>query len=110
MRAGRGPLQHSTCNTGRRFGRHRWIALGGGRSPKTLEGSLAFFVASLLCTCVGTLAFHRLGWCGVGVGGNLAGLALTALVASVIEALCPSDWDNIIVFLASAPVAALTLQ
>ena len=74
---------------GQRFGRSHYEVLGHRRS---LEGSAAMFSLSLLAVLASFLAF------GAPVGaGVVAAAALTALLATAVEAVCPFGLDNILV-------------
>ena len=69
---------------GRRFGRIHW-----GASPKTIEGSLAFFIAAFVCLA----AFNILSW---------PECALVAGIAMVLEVTPVPFNDNLYVPLVSA--------
>lgn len=79
---------------GKRFGRHRYTVLGTTRS---LEGSLAMFVLSLVSTWITLTAF------GAGAAQPLTGVfaVLMAGAATLAEAVCPFGLDNLLVPAAS---------
>lgn len=77
---------------GTRFGRHEYKvpALGGVRAVRTLEGSCAVFVASLLALTICLVLSHE---------GDLSGrlflvVVLISSVSTLVEAVSPHGWDN----------------
>lgn len=83
---------------GRRFGAHRFVVFGQTRS---LEGSLAMFAFSLVTTLFALVVF------GQAVGSSLRVALLTAMAATIVEALSPWGIDNLAVPLVSALVLML---
>ncbi len=83
---------------GKRLGRHTFHIFGQTRS---LEGSLAMFVFSLVATSLALLAF------GQAPAAALVSGFLTALVATLVEALSPWGIDNLTVPLTSALLLVL---
>mmetsp|Transcript_6624 Transcript_6624/g.13127 ORF Transcript_6624/g.13127 Transcript_6624/m.13127 type:complete len:144 (-) Transcript_6624:321-752(-) len=76
---------------GERYGKTRYIVRKG--RYKSVEGSVACFMFSLL----GMQVFHSfLGYPTYDFGE----WALLALVGTAVEAVSPSDWDNILIPLA----------
>lgn len=74
---------------GRRFGRTQYRVLDHQRS---LEGSLAMVVASLAAILVSFAAF------GAPIdGGVIAAAALAAVLATLVEAVCPFGLDNLLI-------------
>lgn len=74
---------------GSAFGRSRYSTLGGGKS---VEGSLAFFVAALPCVAVPLLVLTALSAPAV-----LMWSALAAALTCAIEAAAPGGSDNLLV-------------
>jgi dolichol kinase len=70
---------------GRRFG--GTVSFGFGGARKTLVGSLAMFAGSVLMILVLAAIF--------GTGMMLTTIVLLSLLATVVEALTPSGYDNI---------------
>lgn len=78
---------------GTRFGRHRYrvITATKTKAERSLEGSAAVFLATLLCIAVAALltpviAFDkRLIWAALLIAG----------VCTLVEAVCPHGWDNL---------------
>lgn len=93
---------------GRRFGKHPMI------NGKSLEGSLAVFAATAVASFL-VLAFY--GWLissGLYPAGDVTATVplwtaslLAGALASVLEALCPGQYDNIVIPLVVATVMAL---
>lgn len=78
---------------GTRFGRHpyRVLSLGPVRATRTLEGSFAVFLSSLLALLLAVAACPELSlpeWAGPKV-------LLMALGCAVVEAVSPHGWDNL---------------
>lgn len=80
---------------GRRFGTHAFTVFGQTRS---FEGTVAMFLFSLVATFFALIVF------GQSTGPSLGLAIVTALVATVVEALSPWGIDNLTVPLASAVV------
>jgi phytol kinase len=79
---------------GERFGRHRYTILGQTRS---LEGSIAMLIVSVLAT-----------WLAWGTSPSTAIIAIvTALGATLVEAVSPWGIDNLTVPAVSAIILAL---
>lgn len=77
---------------GTRFGRHQYRApaMRGVRAVRSLEGSAAVFLASML-SLSGWLAFASgAPWSAASFGWLLS----IALAATMVEALSPHGWDN----------------
>ena len=77
---------------GKKFGKHKYKIL----SEKSIEGSIGFFLFGIL----GAFVFHLLLIGSV----NFEMIFYSALVAVVVEAVSPPNWDNILI-----PVAILLL-
>jgi phytol kinase len=80
---------------GKRFGTHKFTVFGRTRS---VEGSLAMFVFSFAATFCALVVF------GQPVGTGLLLAFVTALVATIVEAVSPWGIDNLTVPLVSAGV------
>lgn len=78
---------------GKHFGRHPFVVFGQRRS---LEGSLAMFLFSLVATFSALVVF------GVPVMPGLATAFVTALAATAVEAISPWGIDNLTVPMISA--------
>lgn len=77
---------------GTRFGRHEYKvpALRGVRAIRTLEGSCAVFIASLLTlTACFALSYHL----DLSARSLLA-IVVISLVSTLVEAVSPHGWDN----------------
>lgn len=88
---------------GTRFGRHRYRVPLPGRvvSYRSLEGSLAVAAVSTLATFVAALAL------GQPVGAALVGTALAVgLGSALLEAVAPHGWDNLLLIVGPAWLAA----
>ncbi len=83
---------------GRHFGKHRFVVFGQTRS---FEGSLTMFVFSLVATFCALVMF------ALPVTTSLPLALLTALGATVVEAISPWGIDNLTVPLISALVLVL---
>ncbi len=83
---------------GRRWGAHKFTLLGQTRS---LEGSLAMFVFSLVATFLALIVFAQ------PVVASLMIALVVALIAAIVEALSPLGIDNLTVPLISALVLFL---
>lgn len=70
---------------GTRFGKHKFKIF----NEKSIEGSLTFLVFGI----IGTLIFHFI----FGVKINYIFLMLCAIISTIIEALSPKDYDNILI-------------
>ena len=94
---------------GRRYGRSHWPFPRG--SPKTREGTAAFFMASLgACMAMGR-NFADEGWTNrTGIYDLIIPSAIVCAAAAGLELLSPGRWDNIIVFAGSYPLAILLLS
>ena len=88
---------------GRRIGQHRYTVLGSTRS---LEGSAAMFLASLVATFVPLVLMATGTVAPVIIVGAAA---VTALGATVVEAISPWGMDNLTVPAVSALILALAL-
>ena len=91
---------------GRRFGRHRTI------NGKSLEGSLGVFAATAVMASAIILLYGWLYASGLFPNGGTdpvvpfwAAAAVAGLVATVLEAVCPGQYDNIV----TPVVVALTM-
>jgi len=80
---------------GTKYGKTRIIK----SSPKTVEGSAAFFIFSIVVAVVYVLLFAGYGWFTVDWAYYLPVLIITTLIATVVEALPIKEWDNITVFI-----------
>lgn len=94
---------------GARFGRRRYRVLkltrGGPPSYRSLEGSLAVFLAGIICIVVAAAISPALRW-----SPALIYLApLIALCCAVAEAASPHGWDNLTLQLLPAGLCALWL-
>ena len=89
---------------GQRIGQHRYTVLGSTRS---LEGSAAMFLASLVATFVPLVPMATGAVAPVTIVGAAA---VTALGATVVEAISPWGMDNLTVPAISALILALALQ
>jgi phytol kinase len=81
---------------GKRFGKHTFIYMGNKRS---LEGSLAMFVTSLIVMLGIFASCHSLSACDIGVAIPVAA------IAAMLEAFSPGGTDNLSVPLASASLS-----
>jgi len=88
---------------GQRAGRHRYTIAGSTRS---LEGAVAFFVASWVATLAALLL---LGGGSVSLASAAGAAGLTSLGAAVVEALSPWGIDNLTIPAVSALLLALLL-
>jgi dolichol kinase len=88
-------------SAGRRYGRTRLPFPKG--TTKTFAGSLAFFLASFLGTVVFISLYNLIATTSMNF--NILALATVCACATVAEALCIVRHDNIVVFLAAAPLA-----
>ncbi len=70
---------------GKRFGKHKYKIL----SEKSVEGSIGFFIFGFL----GAVIFHLLLTGTV----DFTMLFYSAVIATVIEAISPANWDNILI-------------
>jgi phytol kinase len=77
---------------GTRFGRHEYRvpALTGVRAIRSLEGSAAVFVASLLALTVWFALSHQLDLSG----RSFLVVVLISFVSTLVEAVSPHGWDN----------------
>jgi len=102
---------------GRRYGKHRWPH----NPAKSLEGSLAFFVSSMILQGLFVHLFHSLHWYDVlvlvcvmisltfslifrfdvSLGAYFNAMAIVSAVSCLVESLPLSEWDNLTVFLAA---------
>jgi phytol kinase len=73
---------------GTRWGRHRYPALG---QAKSIEGSAAVFVASILCVTLTAAVLGDESWPAALAGGLLAGALVT-----VVEAVASHGLDNLL--------------
>lgn len=83
---------------GRRYGRHPFVLMGQCRS---VEGSLAMFLFSIVSSFLALTVF------GVPANTSLLLSAITAAVATGVEALSPHGTDNLTVPLSSALILVL---
>jgi phytol kinase len=81
---------------GKRFGKHTFIYMGNKRS---LEGSLAMFVTSLIVMLGIFASGHSLSASDIGVAIPVA------VIAAMLEAFSPGGTDNLSVPLASASLS-----
>ena len=88
---------------GKRYGRHRIL------NGKSLEGSLAVFVATAVMAAVIILYYGWLTSAGFYPGGDSVATVpfwvasiIAGLVSMVLEAVCPGQFDNILTPLAVA--------
>ncbi|MCX7876270.1 MAG: hypothetical protein N2321_08910 [Melioribacteraceae bacterium] len=70
---------------GTRFGKHKFRIL----SEKSIEGSFAFFIFGI----IGTMIFHLI----FNIEINWYFLFLCAITSTIIEAISPKDFDNILI-------------
>ena len=80
---------------GTRFGRHRYRVptLSRTISHRSLEGSAAVFVASLVCLFAAAALTPAIGWRFD--GPRLAAIVAIAAIATFAEAVSPHGWDNL---------------
>jgi phytol kinase len=92
---------------GTRFGRHQYRvpAFGGVRATRSLEGSAAVFVASVLSLAVYLALTNQLRFSGT----SLWAVAAIALVATPVEAVSPHGWDNTTMQIVPALLGAMWL-
>lgn len=91
---------------GIRWGRHRYVvpSLGGIPSTRSIEGSLAVFVASSIAAAIGLTLVGQ-------AGSTLVGLAvLLGFVTTIVEAVSPHGLDNLTILIASAAVTKLIVH
>ncbi len=85
---------------GRRWGSARLP----GQPDKSWAGSLGFFLGGLAFTMVFLAFFVAVGFLQLDLGAALAPVMVTTLLATVVEAYTPADFDNLTV-----PLAALVV-
>jgi len=92
---------------GGRFGKHlyRVPSLSGVKSFRSLEGSAAVFLASLIVTIAGAALSPHLSL----ATNAFWVIPLLALACTVVEALSPHGWDNALLQLAASFLAATFL-
>ncbi len=80
---------------GTRFGKHRYRvpSLSSTVSHRSLEGSAAVFIASLVCLVIAAAVAPAIGWHFAGMRA-LAFLGIAAIV-TLAEAVSPHGWDNL---------------
>jgi phytol kinase len=81
---------------GQRMGRRKYRLV----TEKSLEGSLAMFIASFLILFVSSLYFSN--FYSFSVGGKLLSFLAVSVVVTVVEAISPRGLDNISVPLTGA--------
>jgi phytol kinase len=83
---------------GIRWGRHRYVvpSLGGIPSTRSIEGSLAVFLASSIAAAIGLVLVGQTGPYVLGLA------ALLGLVTTIVEAISPHGLDNLTILLVSA--------
>lgn len=92
---------------GRKFGKHRIL------NGKSLEGSLAVFAATALASSVMILLYAWLSAQGLFAGYSEPMIPFWAVslmagaLAAVLEALCPGEYDNLVIPIVVAVAAAL---
>ena len=93
---------------GKRYGKHRII------NGKSLEGSLGVFAATAVMTAMIVLFYGFLISSGYYPGGDATAnvplwvlAPIAGVCASIIEAICPGEYDNIVMPLAVAGVMVL---
>ncbi len=81
---------------GRKFGRHKTI------NGKSLEGSIGVFAATAVMTVVMVLFYWAIASAGLYPAGDVPGASplwvlapVAGLVATVVEAVCPGEFDNL---------------
>jgi phytol kinase len=97
---------------GIRFGRHRYrIPLpsrpGGIVTTRSLEGSAAVFVAAVIAAAI-ALAATKHGTAGAAPMTSLGGLGRLAVFAgacTLVEAVAPHGWDNLVIQIAASAAA-----
>lgn len=93
---------------GKKFGRHRII------NSKSLEGSLAVFAATAIASCLVLIFYGWLISSGFYPDGDTTATVplwavsiIAGILASVLEALCPGQYDNIVTPLVVASAMVL---
>lgn len=93
---------------GKKFGRHKLI------NGKSLEGSLGVFVATAVMTAAIMLFYGFLTTAGYYPGGDSVAIVpiwavsiIAGLLATVLEAVCPGQYDNIVMPLVVAVAMVL---
>jgi len=89
---------------GVRWGKHSYTASAG--STKTLEGSLAVLVASVVALVIGVAISPQLSF----DLRSLIALPAIAIVCTLVEAFSPRGWDNVWMQIVPTVLAAILLS
>ena len=82
---------------GKKYGKHKII------NGKSLEGTCAVFAATFICSMIIIVFYGFLASQGlflgrtVGVIPGLAFAAVAGVLAAIVEAICPGDFDNLLI-------------
>ncbi|MGQ4913427.1 MAG: diacylglycerol/polyprenol kinase family protein [Candidatus Asgardarchaeia archaeon] len=77
---------------GLRYGKHKYRAPTGG--TRSLEGSLAVFVGSFVGAMIAIVVFGIFGFNVVTINDAIVLSLIAAIVATIVEAISPSLYDN----------------
>lgn len=93
---------------GVRFGRHRYrvLTLSSTRCERSLEGSLAVFLASLACVTAAALLSPAIGYSPA----LWWAAPVIALCCALVEAVSPHGWDNLTLQVAPSALVMMWLS